>query len=197
MNVEWTQKSGRFAGTTRNDSDCYECGKKGHFARFVFRNPIYKRVAPICFSADFMHSVVCVGTWFVCPAIAKFARSVVARPRPRVVAVGAAARVRAADRASAGVAARAAAAPVVIAAVAVDRAREAAAARAAVTAAAAARAEVGLASENRPLRRSVRRRDARARAPIRARDGMELASLSVSSTSSWNKWQVDSVIACF
>ena len=36
MNVEWTQKSGRFVGTTRNDADCFECGKKGHFARSVF-----------------------------------------------------------------------------------------------------------------------------------------------------------------
>jgi uncharacterized protein YdiU (UPF0061 family) len=33
VNVEWTKKSGRFNGTTANESECYECFKKGHYAR--------------------------------------------------------------------------------------------------------------------------------------------------------------------
>lgn len=33
INVEWTRESGRFAGPTRSEMNCYECGRPGHFAR--------------------------------------------------------------------------------------------------------------------------------------------------------------------
>lgn len=34
INIEWTRESGRYTEKSKSDLACYECGGRGHFAKF-------------------------------------------------------------------------------------------------------------------------------------------------------------------